>query len=245
MSKKILVISPIPSHPQNAGNRARAYSLLLNLKEMWHDIYFLHIKQEIGHDESMQLCWGDKFYSIPYKEPKTAAKRHYPKRFYAKIIRKIQSLILSEQLFTYSIDDWYDQSVNETIINISNQISPDVVIVEYVFYSKALELFNKNILKIIDTHDKFTDRYKLYKKNKQTPLFFSTKSEQEIKGLNRADIVISIQQKETNWFRTKLNQQQIVTVGHLVALHSNNFHNFQNTILFIGSINPIYIHGIN
>ena len=98
------------------------------------DIYFLHIQKETGDEESMQSCWGDNFYSIPYQEPKTA-KKHSPKTFSQKIIRKIQSFIFSRSLFTYSIDDWYDDSVNQSIINISNQISPHIVIVEYVFFS--------------------------------------------------------------------------------------------------------------
>ena len=244
MSKKILVISPIPSHPQNAGNRARVYSLFLNLKEMGHDVYFLHIQKETGDEESMQSSWGNNFYSIPYQKPKTA-KKQYPKRLSQKIIRKIQSFIFSDPLFTYSIDDWYDDSVNEKIINISNQISPHVVIVEYVFFSKALELFDKNIIKIIDTHDKFTDRYKLYQKKGKNPRWYSTTSKQEIKGLSRADVILSIQQKETNWFSKRLKKQQIVTVGHLVKLHSNNSNELKNTILFVGSKNPINVDGIN
>ncbi|MCI0616683.1 hypothetical protein L0244_27200, partial [bacterium] len=65
MKKKILVISPIPTHPQNAGNRARVYSLLSNLRDMNHDVHFLHLKRELGDDKLMQEFWGDKFYSVP------------------------------------------------------------------------------------------------------------------------------------------------------------------------------------
>ena len=190
--KKILVISPVPSHPQNQGNRARIYSLLLNLKEMGHYVYFVHIKQDIGEDKSMEQCWGEKFYSIPYERPKTAYKKPL-KRLDQKIVRRLQSLVVSDTQFTYAIDDWYDDSINEALIDLSRSINPDVVIVEYVFFSKALELFGKDVLKIIDTHDIFADRYKLYQKNKQAPRWYSTTKKEENKGLSRANIVIAIQ----------------------------------------------------
>ena len=45
-SKKILVISPTPTHPQNAGNRIRIYNLVSNLKELGHDVHFLYEGRE-------------------------------------------------------------------------------------------------------------------------------------------------------------------------------------------------------
>ncbi|GAB4534271.1 MAG: glycosyltransferase family 4 protein [Pleurocapsa sp.] len=244
-SKKILVISPTPSHPQDAGNKARIYSLLLNLREMGHELYFVHIQQTPGDKVSMQRCWGEKhFYSIPYKKPKTADKKNF-QRLDRKIIRKIQSFVCSDPLYTYSIDDWYDDSINEILINLSKKIEPDIVIVEYVFCSKALECFDSNVVKLIDTHDIFADRYKVYQKNKQSPQWYSTTKKQENKGLNRADIVLAIQEKEAKVFSQRLTNTKVVTVGHLLELHQNTSPKTNNNILFVGSKNPINVHGIN
>ena len=47
MSKKqILVISPTPSHPRNAGNRERIYQLLPHIQKLDHEVHFLYITQE-------------------------------------------------------------------------------------------------------------------------------------------------------------------------------------------------------
>ena len=39
--KKILVVSPTPSHPQNAGNRSRIFQILKYLKLKQCEIHFL------------------------------------------------------------------------------------------------------------------------------------------------------------------------------------------------------------
>jgi len=69
--KKILVVSPTPSHPQNAGNRARIYTFLKNLKEQGYKIHFLNCDREYasGHVKSqadisaMMKEWDHVFFS--------------------------------------------------------------------------------------------------------------------------------------------------------------------------------------
>ena len=46
--KKILVVSPTPSHPQNAGNRARIYRMLKSLQQEGHEIHYLLADMEYG-----------------------------------------------------------------------------------------------------------------------------------------------------------------------------------------------------
>ena len=253
MRKKILVVSPNPTHPQNSGNRTRIHSLLLNLKEMGHDVYFVHITNVKGDRQAMQQFWGEeKFYSIPYEKPQTTNKFYDQKaeniiiKITRKILRKVQAIIGSDPYFTYLVDDWYTETIDKILLELSTEIKPDVVMVEYVFFSKALECFDKNVLKIIDTHDIFADRYKLYLKNKQKPPhWYSTTIEEENKGLNRADIIIAIQQKEADILVKRLKNKNIVTVGHLVTLHPAKPKKIANKILFVGSDNAVNVSGIN
>lgn len=245
ISKKILVISPTPSHPQNAGNRARIFSLLLNLRELGHDVYFVHIQETPGDEESMQQCWQEKYDAIPYKRPKSGYKIP-AKRIDRKIIRKVQSILWgSDANYTYLLDHWYDHSVNKFLQQLAQKINPDVVIVEYVFFSQALNCFSQNVLKIIDTHDIFADRYKIYLKNNQSPQWYSTTLTEEIKGLNRADVILAIQRKEAEFLAQKLPDKKIVSVGHLVPLYQNTKKKLEYNILFVGSSNPINVQGID
>lgn len=246
MSRRILVISPTPSHPQNAGNRARIYNLLLNLRAAGHVVYFAYVEETPGDKTSMLQCWGDEFFSaIAYNKPETARKKA-PKHFVAKILIWLRALFGSDPRYTYAIDDWYDDLVDGAIDEISKSFKPDVVIAEYVFFSKALENFDSSVLKIIDTHDVFTNRYKLYLNNKQCPRWFSTTEKEEQKGLNRANSVIAIQGHEEQVFSTLLEPpKKVVTVGHLVPLQSLPVKIFTYSILYIGSCNPINVEGVD
>ncbi len=173
MNKRILVISPVPSHPQNQGNRRRVYNLLLNLRQAEYDVHFVYVRMETVDERPMKLCWGKNFYSLPHIISQSAFNPLL-KNFFKSIIREIKYRRGVIPRFAYLIDDWYDESVDRYIIDLSRKINPDIVIVEYVFLSRALECFGKNVVKMIDTHDIFADRHNLYLKNSQVPHWYST-----------------------------------------------------------------------
>jgi glycosyltransferase involved in cell wall biosynthesis len=239
MGQKILAISMTPSHPQNAGNRTRINNFLLALQERGHEIHFLHIAWENGNFQAMKDFWREKFYSVPYKAPLIKPSKSW------RIVKKIKSFFRQEHLYIYKVDDWYDPSVDKVLKELQEKEKFDTIIVEYVFLTKALENFDRSVLKIVDTHDIFTNRHKVYLKKGQVPKWYFTSAQEEAKGLKRADIIIAIQPEEAKFFK-KLVKKTVITVGHLVSLRqpTDNKQPKPN-LLFIGSSNPINIHGFN
>lgn len=232
MPKKILVISPTPSHPQSAGNRARIFSLIKNMQSMGHDVYFLFLTREHGDIEAMRRCWAEKFFLIPYKRP---ANR------FGYFMRRLKKRFWRESAYTYKIDEWYDPGLDSFLDEILNQIHFDVVMVEYVFFSRALLRCKPEILKIIDTNDVFTNRHKKYLQQSQPPAWYSTSKREEAKGLNRADIVMAIQNCEADYFRSITNKK-VITIGHVVPLCQLPVNEaVLYRILYIGSDNDINV----
>jgi glycosyltransferase involved in cell wall biosynthesis len=235
-TKKILVVSPTPTHPQTAGNRARIDGLLVSLKRLGHDVYFCHVRKERGDEAAMRQLWGDRFISLPYAKPGARL---------ARCKRRLRGLFNPAARHTYAVDEWYAPSIDDELRALAARVRFDAVIVEYVFFSRALELFGADVLKIIDTHDVFTDRHLKYLQNNQAPRWFSTTREEEAKALDRADIVLAIQDKEREFF-TGLTRKRVITVGHLVALHEPaQRHPAGRRILFVASANTINTDGIN
>jgi hypothetical protein len=237
MGKKILFISPTFPYPLTTGNRVRIRELLLILKELGHEVHFLYINTEpFDQRQVKENSWSDKVYVAPYNPPH--------KTFLRRAIRKIKRIFNYDSAFTYPIDSLYDPSLNQFITCIADQVSFDVVIVLHVFFSKALECFNEKVLKIIDTMDVFTNRHVLYLRHKQLPHWYSTTEEEEAKGLDRADIVIAIQNKEKEFF-SKLTRKKIVVVGHTVTLQKS-IHSYFDTkkILCVGASNPMNNQGL-
>ena len=234
--KKILMITPVPSHPQTAGNRARIYNLAGCIKQLGHELYVAHVERETGDRVAMQECWGrDYFFSIPYTRPK---------KIMFRIRRKLNTLTNSESKYNLHIDDWYDESIDHQLKELQREINFEVVIVEYAFFSKALKCFPSHVLKIIDTHDVLTDRHKLYLRNDEKYNWFSTSASQEKKGLRRADLIIAIQDHEKERF-AKLTDKKAITIGHTVKIIKPNTNDLpKSNILFIGSANQSNIDAI-
>lgn len=235
MKKRILVISPIPTHPQNAGNRSRIYRLLCSLRDMGHEVHFLYVNTEVADEEGMKQCWGDNFYFAPYK---------FPPRSLSMYMKRMKFVFEKGFRNIHPIDFRYDKSLDKLLAVLSHRAQFDVVMVEYVFWSKALELFDKNVLKIIDTHDVFARRHLMYMQNRQEYDWYCTSQKEEARGLNRADVIIAIQEQEREYF-SKITQKKTIAVGHIGPLEKlTHKQSPEKIILFVGSRAVHNIHGI-
>jgi len=228
--KKILVVSPVPTHPPISGNRSRILSLLETINALGHDVYFLHVQQDRGDEKAMRGRWGDRYYCCEYTRP-TNPVLNFLKRVYRKLG--------SQRTYTYGLDQWYDGRLDRCIQDLKSRINFNVVIVEYVFFSKALKNFGADTLKVIDTHDVFADRHKHYLKQGQNPTWYSTSKRAESRGLARADVVFAIQEEERSYFST-FCRKKVVVVGHnLTPIIHSSLDVVPHSVLFIASNNKI------
>lgn len=187
----IMIVSPIASHPPVSGARMRINRLVSYLKRLGHHITFVHYNiVDSGSKAQMQSAW-DKYIHIPRSQD------------FNKSCGNV-----------YGIDDWYEDKVSKIILEECNNNHFDVVITNYIFMTNFFEKLPNKILKIIDTHDILSDRLELYQRNGIEPGFYYTTKEQEKIGLDRADIVIAIQDIEATYFQ-KQTKAKVITINHL------------------------------
>ena len=236
--KKVLIISPVPTHPQNAGNRARVFCLASALSAIGCEVHFLFTGHEPGDLGAMKKYWQDRFYSFagPYQSAALPSRLQRLSCFfqYSRI----------ERTYNIPVDAWYYSGLDSFISELQKKHCYDIVVVEYIFLSKALLHFSPQARKIIDTHDIFTNRFQLYLNNNQAPQWFSTYRAEEEKALNRADVVIAIQKHEKDYFASRV-AKKVVQVGHLLSVRCSPKEHFEKTLLFVASANPINIEGIS
>lgn len=232
----VLVISPTPTHPQDAGNRARIYSLLSGLKKAGHRVGLVFVRIEVGDEEEMAGAW-DEYWSIPWACRGASGR----KRFHDAVAR----IFGSHRVVPYGIDDWYGAPISRQLEQIRDRFRPDAVLVEYVFLSKALTLFPPECLRILDTHDIFGERHRLYRQNGMAPQWYYTSEKEEKKALDRADLVLAIQEEEAVYF-SRLTGGRVITVGHLPNLpEEDDFpESGEARLLFVGSGNPINVDAL-
>ncbi|MDZ7957148.1 MAG: glycosyltransferase [Aulosira sp. DedQUE10] len=144
----------------------------------------------------------------------------------------------------YSIDDWCSDNITNFIKWKCKNFSFAAVFVEYVFLSKVIDHVPKKTLKIIDTHDVFANRHISLIENKVAASFFSTSTKEEVRGLNRADLVLAIQEEEKEYFERHI-KPDVIEVSHL---ENENFINkkYQNvqSVGIIASRNAINISSV-
>lgn len=236
MGKRILIVSPIPTHPPNAGNRARLLSFVDAFRSLGHEVVLLHVQIEPGDPAALMDYWGDRYVSLPYRIPRK------PMTVWR---RKLGSLVRSDTLrYALSIDAWYDPVIDRAVRDITMGARFDAVMVEYVFLSRALRSVNGSVKKLLDTHDVFTRRHLRYLQQGLRPRWFSTTRRQEARALARADVVVAIQEQEADVFRS-MTDRPVVTIGHTVrSMEKPTGTGTAGRMLFVASDNQINVAAV-
>jgi len=211
-SKRILLISHLPILPATAGNKIRIWALMNNLRGLGHDVWFMGLGLKPEEEQYIRAAWGDNLYVIPHVRARDARPRG------AAMKRWLLDRAVSEGWVTADLDYRIWPHWDVAIRKLAREQKFDVVIVEYVFYSKAL-LYFENAVKVIDTHDVFTDRAKKLRTRNIKSYYWSLPRAEEARGLARADVILAIQKHEAAFFNELTGgKTQVKVVGHTVAL---------------------------
>lgn len=231
--QKILIISPTPTHPANAGNRSRILVYASHLLASGHEVHFLYSDQEEGDPEAMREFWKERFHHVPYRAPE---QKEYP--------AWLKKLIPDYRYYCH-VDDHYNLLLDDRITNLQREHRFTAVFAEYIFLSRALLNFGGDVLKIIDTHDVMTNRHRHFLKAGKEPVWYSTTVKEEKKGIERADIVMAIQEREAAFYR-KLTRKRVASVGHIVPVNETPVTaGCRRRLLFVGSNNPNNYHAVS
>jgi glycosyltransferase involved in cell wall biosynthesis len=194
---RVLAISPTPSHPQDAGNRARIHALLSALKAAGHAIHLCLLLRENPSPaalEAMRAEW-DEVIAVPHDR--------------ARERRSLGDL--------NALDDWILPEAEAAFAELAaREPSFDLVLVEYVFLSRAFEFFPRAIPRVLDTHDIFAGRAARLAALGLENRFFATTREEEDRGLDRADLVLAIQAEEAAELAGR-TRAVVMTLGHRPA----------------------------
>jgi glycosyltransferase involved in cell wall biosynthesis len=209
--RRILILANMSIYPADVGNKARIWTLLQQLRQAGHDVWFGGLGLNEQEAAVMREALGDRFLCAPFRtlwQSETIA---------GAIYKGLAIRLAGRGWIVPDLDLWYRDEWDGAIQQWQRQFRFDTVLVEYVFFSRALLNFGPDVLKLIDTHDVFADRYKKLRASGIRRFWFVTDKEQERKGLERADTVIAIQDHEAEYFRREI-ERPVVTIGHSVRL---------------------------
>lgn len=172
-----LIISPVPSHPQTAGNRCRVFQTTSALQQAGYKIHFLWYAMDQGGRIA-----GDDLYAM---------QQAWDLVHVVNIDPRVNITQLDHA--SGDVDKlWVDQ-VGYAIDWLKLNNDYDCVWINYAFLSKAANFFaGEKTITCIDTHDALS--------NRSIGESFYLSRQEELKGLLRADRVVAIQEEEAGYF---------------------------------------------
>jgi glycosyltransferase involved in cell wall biosynthesis len=216
---RLLIASPIPSHPQDQGNSARIFALGRLLQSAGAQVHFLYYPLEGLSDPqraAMQRDW-DALHVVPVERVNLAPG----------------------PLGYHGLDDWYDGRVTAAAAALHARHRYGAVIANYVWFSGVLQAFGSDVVRILDTHDVFGCRDARFREAGLAPEWFWTTPAEEARGLARADIVLAIQPEEAKIFQG-LGHPDVRVLGHLSPWRARPVRQTQApTVGYLASRNPI------
>jgi len=218
----ILVISPVSSHPPQNGARRRIHSLLSLLKARGHRIHFVYTACE-----KVDLARMKQLMEADWDSVDVFPTGH---RF-----EKTQGA-------DYGLDDWVNPHLHDVLPALARRYGVTHCLTNYVFQSAYLDALPEGVTKILDTHDKLSRRH-LFEALGVAPGFYHTTEAEELRGLARADVVLSIQDNEVEYFQRA--GRPVVVVGHSTP---NAFVEKRYTRVerlgYVGASNKFNIHSL-
>jgi glycosyltransferase involved in cell wall biosynthesis len=195
----ILVISPTPTHPQDYGNRKRVFAVCSELRRQGAQIHFLHYPAEhhwrrrkpLRAEREMMAAWDSYQIVAPSRPLHTASTGE-----------------------DHTIDEWADPDLARHIAWLCRVQMFDAIIVNYTWMSFCLDHVPADLFKICDTHDAVGGRRELLALGGIRPEYFHTTTEEEAKGLRRADLVWAIKDSEREYFTQELGLPNCLTMLH-------------------------------
>ena len=261
--KTILLITHVIPYPPSAGNEIRILNLLKWFKsEGYQTVLLLKVDFLESHILSGLKNIVDAVYLLGYDSKKDNvllnknAKQKLIELLRQQIKRIIKSTIASIQLFFHlntqnnNLNDSFKHSfcpnaLTEATQQLCLKYNPSVVVAEYIFTSPCLDVVPQHTLKIIDTIDMFSRKQENVIKYNIKELLACTPHE-ERNYLLKCDLIIAIQTNEARLFRQLVPEKEVLTVGidYDVINEIDNSNVIADTVLIVGSDNPLNIHGL-
>lgn len=221
------MISHVMPIPTSAGNEMRILKLLKILKSKGFSIIYLLNQTSVNQSSVQRLKeYVEEVYYIDSDRI----------RMDKKIVSSaVEFLSNKNQIKKYLCPP---ELVYLTSI-LDKKYKPFAVIAEYIFTSPCLEVVSSGVLKIIDTHDMFSNR------NREEHLYCTPEEEREY--ILKCDLLMAIQPTEATLFSKMVPEKEVISVGIDYDFEDKPKRNntiFPN-VFVVGSENVPNVSGLN
>lgn len=225
--KKILVVSTVQTPPVQSGSQKCILEYCGLLESMGFEVYYLYVKGRKGIERALEAHWGDRLFTYERKWCLDV-----PKRGFIEMRKRVSG--------HNKVDDLYPVGLTRHVRRLQSRHRFDAVIANYLTLS-GMFASRLDCKKILFAHDCLS--FKKERLNVES-FWFDLTPDQEAKGLRRCDVILSIQENETVYFRYLHPSGRTVTVySHFKVTPQRP--TGSKRILFLSGDSPLNVNGIN
>jgi glycosyltransferase involved in cell wall biosynthesis len=135
-------------------------------------------------------------------------------------------------------DAWCPKGFAEQVRALARVLGSDVVMVQFVFFSRCLLGLPPGVVKVIDTGDVYADRRRLWESTGLSYRWFSTSRTDELRCLARADVIVTVKDNDRDTLQADL-PEAIPVLAIATAFEAVPAFQWKtDELLFIGAMNP-------
>jgi len=198
--------------PPYRGNNTRVAGLLREMRALGYVVHFAGVGLS-EEEKAGTLPWVDQWVAN-FVQPPPA-----PLSLWGLLKRKTRSLFYRLHWVEDKLDGLFYAPWLDEARELQQRFHYPRVLISYVHHSKFLQAFPDSCLKLIDTHDVFTNRRHRLRAAGVATYWRSYSAKDERRGLQRAQHIIAIQEQEAAYLRRLTGSAcRVFTVGHFAKL---------------------------
>ena len=229
-----LVVTPFLPVPDDAGQRKRVMQMHRILRAAGCRITMLHyaVEHSFGwaHHDGLTAQAGqlvDELITV------------YPGQAYGSAPANGSA---------HMLDEWWDPLLSEALRRLFARRWFDLVIVNNVWLTKVFDFAPPGTVRILESHDVFSDRIQALRAIGHPPDFFVCERSDEAFGWNRSDIVVAITDREASVVAPHLQRATAVALPYAEPTQPPRRRDYLSpgkvTFGFIGSGHPFNVQGL-
>ncbi len=253
----VIVISHVPPWPASAGNEYRLARLIHWLEATGHDVHFVYRPFRPTPIDQREL--GDLAERFPRLYVVDDSGMNI--RFVTDIVEADDAVValagrpvtdhegalasdsrLEERVFdltrTFAPDGLID-----LVAAIADAVAPVAIIPMYIFMSRILPFMPTGALRMIDLVDVFSTKADKVERFGVSDSFAVSRHD-EAYLMERADVVIAIQEEEAEIVRALVPETRVITVGIDYPILPPSPRPTDHRVLIVGSENPMNVVGL-
>jgi glycosyltransferase involved in cell wall biosynthesis len=222
--RRILFVTQTAFHPAYQGDSARVAALVNYFRrQQWYvAVVHLHDRSQLDADYNSMASMCDHLLVYRPTNEELAGRD------------------------SGSLDQWCPAPFAAAVAKVCRQHQIGAVVVQFVFLTRCFEEIatESRIIKVLDADNVFTGRSELYRSARLDYDWFSTDADQERRALQRADLIMGIQENEVARIRDLAEYKPVMLVPHVRNVFNDAPPDNYN-MLFVGAANPENISGIS